>query len=244
MGCAPELIKRCSSVQELQQLLHSQPALAPTLATPPPPSEPAALSAAGVWTSTNQLLRAVCAVEGVVVMVRGLHYKATEQELRDFFRDYEVCHQAPACHRAPQSLTSHGWQLVHRSIQIEVHDDGRAAGAARVSFVSKAEAERAVREKHGLQLGPRCVQLGLQHQYCAPQDAPHLPPLLARRWRAHAEGAQHPFTVVSWNLLAAGLGDDQFRSRAEHVCWAFRSTLLLQVAVSCCCAVMHGGAAL
>ena len=119
---------------------------------------------------------------------------------------------------------------MHGSIEIELHEDGRAAGAARVSFVSKAEGERAVHEKHGLQLGPRCVQLGLQHRYCAPQVAPHLP-LLDRYWReqTHAEGAEHPFTVVSWNLLAAGLGDDQFRSRAEDVCWAYRSNLLLQV---------------
>eukprot|EP00656_Telonema_subtile_P025754 TRINITY_DN27796_c0_g1_i2.p1 TRINITY_DN27796_c0_g1~~TRINITY_DN27796_c0_g1_i2.p1 ORF type:complete len:359 (-),score=63.66 TRINITY_DN27796_c0_g1_i2:92-1168(-) len=75
----------------------------------------------------------------------------------------------------------------------------------------------------------RWVELKLDADLYAPAP-PEIPlePLLDREWAEHIAVGDCGFRLLSWNVLAAGLGDDQFSDRRETVCWGYRSQLLLQ----------------
>ena len=55
----------------------------------------------------------------------------------------------------------HFLQVGFDDIEIVFNNDGRAAGIAYVTFSSRSDAQRAVREKNGKHVGTRYVELSL-----------------------------------------------------------------------------------
>lgn len=77
-------------------------------------------------------------VGGSTLKIRGLPYRATPQDIADFFR---------------------GYQYIPESVQVITADDGRSKGEGFIAFVSEAETSRAFAERNRGHMGNRYIEL-------------------------------------------------------------------------------------
>jgi RNA recognition motif-containing protein len=146
------------------------------------------------------------------VTIRGLPWAATEQDIVQFFE---------------------GYKLQPGSVSIGLNERGQPSGRGTVVFETTDEATAAVTTRNKQYLGSRYLELALATTR-AEQSGPNvaaLPtlPLIQRVWDVVGDEGSESFKLMCWNVLAAGLGEDQFNDRPEAVSWAYRGELLLQV---------------
>ena len=78
--------------------------------------------------------------DGSTVRVRGLPFRVTEHEIREFFQSFN---------------------FIPTSVQIDKDTSGRSSGEGWITFVSPDEARRAVREKNRQYLQNRYLELSV-----------------------------------------------------------------------------------